>query len=447
MAEINPKQLKETETAERKQSLNGRALKTLSAFANTKGGSLYIGIKDDARLISKSISDQAQQDIVNKVINHLNIIPEITLHTYKGNEFLEINIRKSTRPISYNGKYYRRSGNTTRELDEEGLRSFFLKNIAWDSQVDDRFSINEIDESSWTQIAAKAGGQRGIPEPGDLKRDEFFQHLNLVVNGKLTHAAILLFGKNPQKYFPYTTIRIGRFKDQSTIIADHKIEGNLVNQLQRAEETIKSLINKGYEITGESFVRRDVWDYPLEALREALLNAIVHRNYHSMGSEIQVKVYDNRIWIWNPGTLPEGLSVEQLKKSHSSIRRNPLIADLFFRAGYIEQFGSGTLRIMDVLKAAGHPEPEFEEHGNGFTIQLFKRKGSRLSKQELQDLNDRQIAALEYLKDHESINNSTYQKLFNVAKSTATRDLKELTEKGQLQRIGKKGYGTHYKLE
>jgi ATP-dependent DNA helicase RecG len=148
MAEINPKQLKETETAERKQSLNGRALKTLSAFANTKGGSLYIGIKDDARLISKSISDQAQQDIVNKVINHLNIIPEITLHTYKGNEFLEINIRKSTRPISYNGKYYRRSGNTTRELDEEGLRSFFLKNIAWDSQVDDRFSINEIDESS-----------------------------------------------------------------------------------------------------------------------------------------------------------------------------------------------------------------------------------------------------------------------------------------------------------
>lgn len=119
MAEINPKQLKETETAERKQSLNGRALKTLSAFANTKGGSLYIGIKDDARLISKSISDQAQQDIVNKVINHLNIIPEITLHTYKGNEFLEINIRKSTRPISYNGKYYRRSGNTTRELDEE----------------------------------------------------------------------------------------------------------------------------------------------------------------------------------------------------------------------------------------------------------------------------------------------------------------------------------------
>lgn len=268
-----------------------------------------------------------------------------------------------------------------------------------------------------------------------------------MVNGKLTHAAILLFGKNPQKYFPYTTIRIGRFKDQSTIIADHKIEGNLVNQLQRAEETIKSLINKGYEITGESFVRRDVWDYPLEALREALLNAIVHRNYHSMGSEIQVKVYDNRIWIWNPGTLPEGLSVEQLKKSHSSIRRNPLIADLFFRAGYIEQFGSGTLRIMDVLKAAGHPEPEFEEHGNGFTIQLFKRKGSRLSKQELQDLNDRQIAALEYLKDHESINNSTYQKLFNVAKSTATRDLKELTEKGQLQRIGKKGYGTHYKLE
>src|SRR5699024_2231858 len=127
MAEINPKQLKESETVERKESLNARALKTLSAFANTKGGSLYIGIKDDATLIGKDISDQVQQDIVNKVVNHLNVIPKVTLHSYKGDEFLEINIRKSDRPVSYHGKYYQRSGNTTRELDEEGLRSLFLK--------------------------------------------------------------------------------------------------------------------------------------------------------------------------------------------------------------------------------------------------------------------------------------------------------------------------------
>jgi ATP-dependent DNA helicase RecG len=168
-------------------------LKTLSAFANTRGGSLYVGIRDDATLIGKGISDQAQQDIVNKVVNHLNIIPEVLLHTYQGDEFLEVRIRKSDRPVSYNGKYYQRSGNTTRELDEEGLRALFLKNVSWDSQVDGRFNINEINKPAWTQIAAKAGGQRGIPESGDLKREEFLQHLNLMVNGKLTHAAVILF--------------------------------------------------------------------------------------------------------------------------------------------------------------------------------------------------------------------------------------------------------------
>lgn len=330
MLKVDALQLKESETVERKESLNARGLKTLAAFANTRGGSLYVGIRDDGTFTGKSISDQYQQDVVNKVVNYLNVIPTVTLHSYKGDEFLEINVHKVDRPISYKGKYYQRSGNTTRELDEEGLRTLFLKNVAWDSQVDGRFDINDIEESAWKHILAQSGGQRGIPNSRDIKLEDFLNHLNLMIQGKLTHAAIILFGKNPQKYFPYTIIRIGRFKDKSTIIADHHISGNLVNQLQRAEETIKSLINKGYEITGDSFTRKDVWDYPLEALREALLNAIVHRNYHSTGSEIQIKIYDNRIWIWNPGSLPEGLSVEQLKKSHSSIRRNPLIADLFF---------------------------------------------------------------------------------------------------------------------
>lgn len=446
MAGIDPEELRESETTERKERLNSKALKTLSAFANTKGGSLYIGIKDDATLLSHRISDHAQQDIVNKVVNHLHIIPEVILHSYKGDEFLEVKVRKSDRPVSYNGKYYRRSGNTTRELDEEGLRALFLKNVAWDSQTDDRLSVDEMDDTSWTQIIAKAGGQRGIPESGDIKKEAFLHHLNLMSNGKLTHAAVVLFGNNPQKYFPQATIRIGRFKDESTIIADHIIKGNLINQLQRAEETIKSLINKRYEITGESFVRRDVWDYPLEALREALLNAIVHRNDHSRGSEIQVKVYDGYIWIWNPGTLPEGLSIEQLKRSHSSIRRNPLIADLFFRAGYIEQFGSGTLRMTDALKKAGQPEPEFEEQGNGFAVKLFSAESTGIKTGAVQLLNDRQKAALIYIREHGKIDNAAYQKLNNISRTTAFRDLKKLTNKGLIKQVGKEGPGTYYIL-
>ena len=206
------------------------------------------------------------------------------------------------------------------------------------------------------------------------------------------------------------------------------------------------MINKRYEITGESFVRRDVWDYPLEALREALLNAIVHRNDHSRGSEIQVKVYDGYIWIWNPGTLPEGLSIEQLKRSHSSIRRNPLIADLFFRAGYIEQFGSGTLRMTDALKKAGQPEPEFEEQGNGFAVKLFSAESTGIKTGAVQLLNDRQKAALIYIREHGKIDNAAYQKLNNISRTTAFRDLKKLTNKGLIKQVGKEGPGTYYIL-
>lgn len=173
----------------------------------------------------------------------------------------------------------------------------------------------------------------------------------MIKDGKPTNAALVLFGKEPQQYFLFVKIRIGRFKDEATIIADHQLSSNLFKQLEEAETIIKSLINKRYIFTEKSFQRKEVWDYPMEAVREAILNAIVHRNYHVANAEIQIKVYDNFIWFYSPGKLPEEITIEQLKKPHSSVRRNPLIAEVFFRAGYIEQFGSGTLRMAKELNS------------------------------------------------------------------------------------------------
>ena len=447
MAEIDPETLKESETVERKEELNSNALKTISAFANTKGGSLYVGIKDDATLLTGEISDQAQQDVVNKVVNKLGIIPDVSLHTFEGQEFLEIRIKKSRRPISYNGKYYQRSGNTTRELDTESLKTLFLNGVSWDTQLDDRFSVDDINEQTWTRFDADSRGQRGIPEWDSMEMAQLLQHLSLMVDGRLTNAAIMLFGKDPQKYFPHTTIRVGRFKDQSTIISDNIISGNLYDQLGKVEQVIKSLINKRYEITGESLKRKEVWDYPLPAIREALLNAIVHRNYLITSSEIEIKIFDDSIWFYNPGKLPEGLTIDQLKHSHSSIRRNRLIADVFFRAGYIEQFGSGTLRMMEALKSEGHPEPEFKEQANGFVTQFFIKKTKTAQAEKVEGLNERQKAALVYIREHGKIDTATYQKMSDVSRVTAFRDLKKLIDKGLIKQIGKEGPGTYYILD
>jgi ATP-dependent DNA helicase RecG len=137
-------------------------------------------------------------------------------------------------------------------------------------------------------------------------------------------------------------------------------------------------------------------EYPVPALREMLLNALVHRSY--MGSFIQIRVYDDKINIWNDGMLPEGISLESLKRSHSSKPRNLLIADVCFKGGLIDAWGRGTIRIIDTCKEAGLPEPEFTERDGGFLVTLFK---DRFSEEELQKsrLNDRQIKAVLYVKE------------------------------------------------
>src|SRR5699024_2272307 len=247
-------------------------------------------------------------------------------------------------------------------------------------------------------------------------------------------------------YFPNAVVRIGRFRDQATIIADRTVSGNLFKQVQQSEEQIKSLISRRYEISDESFNRRDVWQYPLSAIREALLNALVHRNYFEMNVKIQIKVFDDMLWLYNPGKLPGSLQVEDLKKPHSSHPRNRLIAKTFFRAGLIEEWGTGIERMIETLKEQGLPEPEFEEQGDGFVAKLYgKEWTSEINTEVYESLHDRQKAAIDYIRDHGSINNSGYQELNDISRQTATRDLGDLTEKRITVQKGK-GAGTHYQL-
>ena len=155
----------------------------------------------------------------------------------------------------------------------------------------------------------------------------------------------------------------------------------------------------------------------LPALREMLLNALVHRNY--MGAPIQIRVYDDKISIWNEGTLPEGLTLAALKRSHSSRPRNPIIADVAFKGGYIDAWGRGTIKILDTCKEAELPEPEMQELDGGFSITLFK---NILTEEQLKKLglNGRQIKAVLFVKGKGRITNKEYQELFDVARRTAS---------------------------
>lgn len=140
-------------------------------------------------------------------------------------------------------------------------------------------------------------------------------------------------------------------------------------QVEALTNAIKKHINVSYVI--EDVHRKDVWDYPLPAIREACINALIHREYMD-SAEIQIKIYDDRIWFWNPGGLPEGLTIEDLKKEHASKPKNKLLAMVFYYAGLIERWGTGTKRMVDLCKKQGLPEPEFKEEFGGFSVILQK---------------------------------------------------------------------------
>lgn len=197
------------------------------------------------------------------------------------------------------------------------------------------------------------------------------------------------------------------------------------------------------DLSLEGLARTDVWEYPLEALREAVINALIHRDY-TVTTDIQIRLYDNELSIWNPGGLPSELTVEQLREpQHLSVPRNPLLAQAFYFAGLIERWGTGTARIIALCREQGLPEPEFDADALQFRVRFLKDPYTpeRLRKM---GLNERQIQAVLYVKSHGSISNAEYRRLTGTSKPTATRDLEQLVAHGVLARLGTTGRGTRY---
>jgi len=435
--------LGETETVEFKKEPNEAFYKTISAFANTKGGTIILGIRDKNEIVGVQPSSKFLEDLTNRIINKLSIDPDITTLNIDGKRVLIINVARSGYPVSYEGRYYERVGNTTREMSSKKLQVFMQNRSPWDSIPGD-FPFEEIDEEAvrhFVQLAVKTKRLADISTKDPINL--VLEKLGLLVDGKLTNGSVLLFGKNPQKYFIHLCVRIGRFKDEITIIDDKWAKGNLFRQFEETINIIRQRISVRYEIKG--FQREDIWDYPIPAIREAVLNALVHRDYFNIANFILIKVYDDHIWFHNPGGLPEGITIEQLKKPHSSVFRNPQIAKIFYLAGFIEQYGSGTVRMVQWMKDAGLPEPEYKEEMDGFSVYYYKDIYAEENLRKM-GLNQRQIKAVMYIKEKGRITNKEYQALNKVSRQMATIDLTELLNKNIFHRIGKAGKGIAYQL-
>jgi len=211
-------------------------------------------------------------------------------------------------------------------------------------------------------------------------------------------------------------------------------------------EAVITLLKQRYiisTISYEGIQRIEKPEYPDAAIREAILNAIVHKDYTD--STIQMSIYDDKIILWNPGKLSEDLTIEKLKSKHPSRARNKNIAEVFFKAGYIESWGRGIEKMIDALKSDGLPEPIFEENSGGFQVTFLKESYSKEYLNQI-GLNERQIKAVEYLRDTPEITNAKYQEINNIGKSISAVELQELIDKGIVNKIGK-GKLTKYSLK
>ena len=443
----------EQQNIEYKQSWHDDYLKWICGFANASGGIIYIGKDDNGNVVNVPVYKKLMDDIPNKVRNAMGITVEVNLHEENGNYYIEIITQSYSVPISVRGRYYYRSGSTKQELTGAALNEFLLKKSGktWDDVIEQRAGFDDIDEKAVKIFLAASENAGRLPESNHgLSIPELFEKLRLTENGHLKRAAVILFWKDPGKFYPGVFVKIGRFgkaarpsgANDTDIIFQEVEEGNLIVLLQ----AVLNQLNRKFlirTIEFEGVHRIEKGEYPFAAIREMLLNALVHRNY--MGAPVQIRVYDDKISIWNEGTLPEGLTLAALKRSHSSRPRNPIIADVAFKGGYIDTWGRGTIKILDTCKAAELPEPEMLEIDGGFIITLFK---NTLTEEQLTKLglNNRQVKAVLYVKEKGKITNADYQKLFSVARRTATRDLTGLVEKGILRSNEAKGAGSFYEI-
>jgi len=436
----------ETQNIEYKQSWHEDYLKWLCGFANAQGGRIYIGKDDNGNVVGVEDYKKLMDEIPNKIKNNLGITAEINLLQEDSKHFIEIVVFPYSVPISLRGRYYYRSGSVKQELTGVALSEFLLKRTGhtWDDVIEPRATFDDIDERT-VKIFLKHSESAGrLPDVDGLSIPELLEKLRLAENGQVKRAAIVLFGKDPGRFYPNTFVKIGKFEDDDfTIRFQETEEGNIILVLDK----VLRQLNHNFLIRNISFEgmnRIETLEYPVPALREILLNALIHRNY--MGAPTQIRVYDRKMFVWNDGDLPKTITLTQLTELHSSHPRNPILAGACFLGGYIDSWGSGIMKIINSCKAAGLPTPELNEKEGGFIVTLFK---DRFSEEELQKigLNARQIKAVLYVKEKGRITSSEYQEINSVSKRTATNDLSELGEKYKIFKQLGASVGTYYEIE
>lgn len=327
----------ENEIMEFKTSFNDEVIHSLVAFANTNGGTVLIGVSDDGKVKGAGTGRETIAQWINEVKNKTvpAIIPDAEIIEEGGRTVIALKIQEyPVKPVSVKGRYYKRVKNANHLLSVSEVVNLHLQslNTSWDTYPDPahRFDDISLDKVQQCIEAMKNRGMTITESPLS-----FLLKYDLIREEKPTNAAYLMF-KNQDSIA--TTIELGRFQDIITIKDASRTQADIITQVEQVLDFVKKHINVALIITGEAQNTRK-WQYPLEAVREIVLNMIIHRDYRSHSDSV-VKIFDDKIEFYNPGKLPEGITVQDLlQNNYKSTPRNKAIAEFFKNLGLIEKYG------------------------------------------------------------------------------------------------------------
>ena len=450
-------------------------LKWICGFANAQGGTIYIGIDDNGRVVGVDNAKKLMEDIPNKIVNSLGLVNDVDMLNKGGKDYIRVTVTPSNTPISYHGKLYYRSGSTLQELNGTATQNFLLRKMGatWDSQIVERSSLNDIDTTAIDYFLRKGvDNGRLTTETKTDSLQKILSNLRLVDNdGRLTMAALMLFGKDPQQFCLNARFKIGRFgRNGSELFTQDLIEGNLIQMADK----ILSILSDKYLIRPihyEGLQRIEPLEIPELGLRELIYNAIIHKSYD--GPDIQMKVFDDHITLWNYGMLPDGITVTNMFSEHSSMPRNRLIANTFYLAGFIEAWGRGFETVADSFRKEELEVPTFKEEFGGLTVTIKREifteiqrgghvddKTGRIVKNDISKrengchnvvsgvvslsqvhLTERQKRECEIIEDNPFVSSKQMSVVLSVDSRTVQRDLATLQKIGVLIREGNTSAG------
>ncbi|MBL7170611.1 MAG: putative DNA binding domain-containing protein [Candidatus Omnitrophica bacterium] len=420
-------------------------INTISAFSNTEGGKIFIGVSKAGKIAGVQIGKGTIENLTNQISQHTDpkVHPGITTLRNKEKEIIIIDVKESADHLVLAfGRPYKRVGKSTLKMSKDEYERLILEKhrekLQFDKQICLEAKIGDIDwdfvKNTFIPLYERVSEKKITSDPKSI-----LSSLGCIKYNKPTNAGILLFGKDTQKFFLNAYIALARYKGEEVDIKrlDYKeFTGNLFQQIDNCDEYIKEHISVMSRLRKDRVQREDIPEYGWFSIRELITNSVCHRDYSNISTKVIIKIFSNRIEFYNPGGLPKGITPKNITEMQSS--RNPIIAKILAKIEYIEELGEGWNKIIKEHKE--HPLkprlPVIKSDDYTFLVNIYSTKDKFMEDEKITEFSKRQEKIIDYLRSNKKITASRCAKLLNVSSDTALRELTKLKAEAIIVRKG-----------